>query len=84
MIMPKSKAKQFHTEFEALHDWHSKALNATPEIRRAYISYELGNHESWYTYDIEPAFDVIKATIEDVTEAEVWAVFNEEADKHEG
>jgi len=84
MVMPESNFKQFNMDFDVITKAHSEKINATPETRRAFIAYELGNHEAYYTHDIDSSFDAISATLNDVTEQEVWGVFNEELDKQEG
>lgn len=78
MVMPESKVKQFNNDFEAITKAHSQAMNATPEIRREFIAYELANHEAYYTHEIEDALEAIRATIEDVTEYETWRIFADE------
>jgi alpha/beta superfamily hydrolase len=47
--------------------------------------YELINHESFYVGNVEPAFEAIQATLDDVVTIEqVYQVYREEAAKQEG
>jgi hypothetical protein len=83
MVMPESNFKQFNVDFDIITKSHSEKINATPETRREFIAYELGNHEAYYTHDIDNSFDAISATLNDVTELEVWAVYYEELNNNQ-
>lgn len=40
-----------------------------------YISYELSNHEAYYTWDVSDAFEVVKRYYPDCSEEDMWRVF---------
>ena len=70
---PKSKAESFVKGMEQIGQWFKDQI-AEHGLRKQLISYELGNHEAWYVYDIE---DTMYALGEGFTQEEVWEVFNE-------
>lgn len=70
---PKSMAEPFINGMEQIGQWFKDQI-AEHGLRKQLISYELGNHEAWYVYDIE---DTMYALGEGFTEEEVWEVFNE-------
>lgn len=72
--MPKSKVDSYISGTEAIDKWYRAAVKDN-KLRRQNIIYELGNHEAWYTNDIE---DTLEALGSDYTAAEVREVFNTE------
>lgn len=50
----------------------AQAIDAN-NLREDYISYELGNHEAWFTYDISDTKAILIGTY---TDKEIWNVFN--------
>lgn len=69
--MPKSQVEKWKQMTREIDDWF-KAEISSPEMRTAHISYELSNHEAWYTGEIE---DTLSALGEGYTYDEVYAVF---------
>lgn len=49
---------------------------AENNLREAYINYELGNHEAWYTGDITSTKEVMIGTY---TDEELWGVYRKYA-----
>ena len=47
-----------------------------------YIAYELGNHEAFYTGEINDAMYAVLGYFPDVTEEDMWRVYRTEWDKH--
>ncbi len=75
--MPKSKVEEFRKGMADIGTWYKNAVKSN-KARIANIIYELGNHECWYTYDIQPALDALGP---EYSAAEVMEVFNKELDK---
>lgn len=75
--LPKSKVDAFSAGMKEITAWFKQQV-ADNKLRRQQIVYELGNHEAWYTGDIE---DTMVALGPDYTAEEVWKVFNEEKEK---
>lgn len=76
--LPKSKVDAFTAGMKEISKWYKKEVADNKDLRRKEIIYELGNHEAWYTHDIE---DTMLALGSDYTDKEVWKVFNEEREK---
>lgn len=55
---PKSKSESFVQGMEQIGQWFKDQINEQG-LRKALISYELGNHEAWYTYYIEQTQDCL-------------------------
>ena len=72
-FIPKSKLKQWEQATDEVLKWFESQIQELG-LRKAYIHYELANHEAWYTGEIE---DTLSALGEGYTAAEVWAVYNE-------
>lgn len=75
--MPNSEVKNFLDGTKEIKKWYKDTVKAN-KLRRENIIYELGNHEAWYTGEIEPT---LSALGEDYTEAEVKQIYNEEYEK---
>lgn len=73
--LPKSKVDAFSAGMKEINTWYKKEVADNKDLRRKEIIYELGNHEAWYTNDIE---DTMEALGPDYTAKEVWKVFKEE------
>jgi hypothetical protein len=73
--LPKGKVKAFCDGMDEIKKWYKQQVADNKEMRRNDIVYQLGNHECWYTYDIEPA---LAALGPEYTKKEVLKVFNEE------
>jgi hypothetical protein len=69
----KSKSEEFVKGMERIGQWFKDQINEHG-LRKALIAYELGNHEAWYTYDIEQTQDCLGS---DFTHDEIMEVFNE-------
>lgn len=69
--MPKSQVEKWNQMTEEVDVWFKEQISS-PEMRTAYISYELSNHEAWYTGEID---DTLSALGEGYTHDEVYAVF---------
>lgn len=67
-----SKAKEFLSAMSADLDWFKEAINNGH--REEYISYQLSNHEAYYTGDWTDAFERLASEI-DATEDEVAKVY---------
>lgn len=76
--LPKSKVAAFNAGWKELAKWYKKEVADNKKLRREEIVYELGNHEAWYTGDIE---DTMCALGPDYTRKEVWKIFNSEKEK---
>jgi len=72
--LPKGKVDAFSAGMKEINAWYKKEVADNKDLRRKEIIYELGNHEAWYTGDIE---DTLAALGSDYTAKEVWKVFNE-------
>lgn len=77
-IMPMSKVQALKDGGKAIEKWYREELKKEKNLRRDNIVYELGNHEAWYTHDIESTMDTLGP---DYTAKEVWKVFYEEKEK---
>lgn len=75
--MPKSKVDQFVKGMDNIDKEYKLALKAK-KLRKQNISYELHNHEAFYTGEIE---DTLQALGEGYTAKEVWQVFHAESKK---
>lgn len=71
--MPKSKVSVYIDGIATIEKWYKAAVKAN-NARRDNIVYELNNHESYYTHDIEDALNALGG---DYTSTEVTAVFNQ-------
>lgn len=76
-FIPRNSVKDFTEGIKAIEKWYKDAVKEN-KMRKENIIYELSNHESWYTYDLEPA---LQALGEDYTREEVSKVFNDEREK---
>ena len=72
--LPKSKVNDYISGIENINAWY-KAEVKDNKARRQNITYELNNHEAYYTGDIK---DTLSALGNDYTAEEVQKVFNEE------
>lgn len=72
--MPKSNLEQWKQGTKEIDIWFNNAISS-PEMRTAHISYELSNHEAYYTGDIESTLDALG---EGYTYDEVYTVFRAE------
>lgn len=70
-IMPKSNYETYKKGLADIEAWYKDATK-DKMIRKALIVYELGNHESFYTGDIEQA---LLALGEDYTYEEVYQIY---------
>jgi len=70
--LPKGNLDSFLSDMENLNKWFKDQVKEN-KLREKQISYELANHEAYYTGDIE---DTMLALGEDFTADEVWAVYN--------
>lgn len=75
--LPKSKLDGFLDGMARLNQWYKDEIKNN-DLRRQEITYELGNHEAWYTGEIEDTLDALGP---DYTREEVQAVFYEVARK---
>lgn len=73
-FMPKSKVDAFIDGMKAINKWFKSAVKDN-KVRRENIIYELGNHEAWYTGELE---DTLNALGSDYTLEEVREVYNKE------
>lgn len=76
--LPKSKVDDFCAGMKEIGKWYKKEVADNKKLRREDIIYQLGNHEAWYTHDIE---DTLAALGPGYTRKEVLKIFNEEYDK---
>lgn len=76
--LPKSKANDFISGMKEISKWYKKEVADNKKLRREEIVYELGNHEAWYTGDIE---DTMFSLGRGYTRKEVQKIFNEEKEK---
>lgn len=76
-FMPAGNWEAFKKGMKEIREWYDAAIKGD-NLRRSHIVYELGNHEAWYTCDIE---STLAALGPDYTAEEVWLVFNEEREK---
>lgn len=72
--MPKGNYEAFEKGYEDIEAWYKQAVKDNKQ-RKALISYELANHECYYTGDIQSALDVLG---EDYTREEVLEVYRAE------
>jgi len=72
--MHKSKLSVWKSGIPEIENWFKSEIESN-KARRAYIIYELANHEAWYTYELD---DTLAALGSDYTEEEVREVFNSE------
>lgn len=72
--IPKSKLDAYLADMEGNDQWFKDQVKANDQ-RRAYIAYELANHECYYTGDIDSA---VSALGDDYTRDEVYKVYIEE------
>ncbi len=73
--MPKSNLAKWEAGTAEINAWFSQAIE-THNLRRSHIAYELSNHESYYTGEIDQA---LSALGEGYTAEEVLKVYREEA-----
>lgn len=76
--LPKGKVDAFSAGMKEINKWYKKEVADNKDLRRKEIIYELGNHEAWYTHEIE---DTLAALGSGYTAKEVWKVFHEEKEK---
>ena len=76
--LPKGKVDAFVDGMKEIKKWYKKEVADNKDLRRKEIIYELGNHEAWYTGDIE---DTLAALGPDYTRKEVWKIFNAEKEE---
>lgn len=74
--MPKGKVEAFKSGMKEIKAWYKSAIKKDG-LRRAYIIYELNNHEAFYTGDIDLAVEVLGS---DYTREEVLEVYRAEYD----
>lgn len=80
MIVPKENVKPYMEQFQQLcKELENKYQEQVP--LEDYISYQLSNHEAFYTYDIEPTLEAVRQMYPNCTEEEVQNVFSKECDK---
>lgn len=58
MYIPLSNFESFQVEGKAIIDWFNETVSKG-KIRRAYISYELSNHEAYYSGSIDSTLDAL-------------------------
>jgi hypothetical protein len=75
--IPRNMVPKFNEGWKAIDKWYKNAVKEN-KLRRQNIIYELGNHEAWYTFDIESTLDALGP---DYTREEVSKIFNEEREK---
>lgn len=73
--LPKGKVDAFSAGMKEINKWYKKEVADNKDLRRKEIIYELGNHEAWYTHEIE---DTLAALGPGYTAKEVWKVFHQE------
>lgn len=73
--LPKGKVDAFCDGMKEINKWYKKEVADNKDLRRKEIVYELGNHEAWYTGDIQ---DTLRGLGPGYTAKEVWKVFHEE------
>lgn len=76
--LPKSKGDAFTAGMKEISKWYKKEVADNKKLRREEIVYELGNHEAWYTGDIEDTMDALGRGY---TRKEVQKIFDEEKEK---
>ena len=74
-FVPHSKLDGYLDGMDEIRKWFKMETNKTKSSRYALISYELSNHEAYYTGEIE---DTLIALGKGYTAKEVWKVFNKE------
>lgn len=75
--LPKSNLDKWKEKTEIINKWF---INEVEQQREDYIRYELSNHETYYTGDIDSAFEALEGNF---SREEVQAVFNIERQKEE-
>lgn len=78
--LPKGQVDNFLNGMEAINKAYKAEVNANKQTRIDNISYELHNHEAFYTGTIE---DTLEALGGDYKPAEVWKVFRAEQAKQQ-
>ena len=76
--LPSKQVKVFISGMDEISKWYKDEVKKQKNLRRDNIIYELGNHECWYTHDIE---DAMRALGPEYTRKEVWKVFHQEREK---
>lgn len=82
MIAPKDKAKFVLDEIDRIHEEQKKKWVNDYGVERI-IKYELGNYESYYTYDISNALEVLLGYEIGITKEQVVKIFQQELPKQD-
>lgn len=73
-FIPDSNIEEWKEEADKINKWFREYI-VTNDMKRDYISYELSNHECYYTGDIDSAISAIEI---ECTREEVLKVYYEE------
>lgn len=76
--LPKRQILNFHNGMDDINAWYKAEIKAN-KARKAYIEYELANHEAYYTGDVS---DTLRALGNDYTREEVREVYNRNLKLH--
>lgn len=79
---PQDNVNAYLVEMDLLIQEEIKLLTS-PEHRKEYIVYELYNHESFYTGDIQDAYDAVSGLYSDITLDEVYEAYVKEISNYE-
>lgn len=76
--LPKGKVEAFRSGMQEINTWYKESIKDS-KLRKENIEYELSNHESYYTGDIENALESLGS---DYSREEVRQVYKETKEKH--
>lgn len=82
LVCPRRKAREFVEKYMEIIATARKR-DEEENGRRGIIARELSNHECYYTWDLQPAVDVLQGYWDDLTLDEIQEVWKEERPKWE-
>lgn len=79
--IPKENVQEYIERMKELVVETKKSFTENIELDQ-YITYQLANHEAFYTGEINDAMYAVLGYFPDVTEEDMWRVYRTEWDKH--
>lgn len=81
--IPKENVQEYIRRMRELAEETKKAFTESVDMDD-YIAYELGNHEAFYTGEIDDAMRAVIGYFPNVTREDMWRVYRKENEKNGG